>query len=245
MVAKHAVLAAFILVGVAGCSRHGGQTPKTAPVAVAAHVATPDEWRAALTASYKETSRKEGSDGTTEFMANFDPSGKTYNMLTFGERDGFRKLRIFKAGLPMHILTGVKAYISVPDNEAPVLFLQPYFWGRNGWLFMNKVSVMVDGEVILEHTCGKVDRDTEGVGVAELCNVLLSSDEIAALRKVVNSAKVAVRLTGDKGYVNVESKGKSSSLDEFKRDIQSAIAVYDVIYAATKDHIPPKPPKSA
>jgi len=31
---------------------------------------------------------------------------------------------------------------------------------------MNKISVIVDGNVILEHTCEKVQRDTEGVGVA-------------------------------------------------------------------------------
>lgn len=124
-------------------------------------------------------------------------------MLTFGKRDAFRKLRIFKAGWGPHIATGVKSYVSVPDNDAPVLFVQPYFWGRNGWLVMNKISVMVDGEVIFEHECGKVERDTEGVGVGELCNIAPSKEEIDALRKVVDSAKVVVRLTGEKGYARI------------------------------------------
>lgn len=243
MITKLTLLAALILVGVAGCSRDDAPAPKAPPVAVAAHEATPDEWRAALTGAYTETIRRDGSDGTTTFMANFDGGGTKGHKITFGSRDAFRKLRIFKAGMPMNITTGVKSYVSVPDNEAPILFLQPYFWGRNGWLFMNKVSVMVDGEVILEQACGKVERDTEGVGVAELCNVAPSEEGIDALRKVVNSAKVVVRLTGDKGYVNLDSKAKFNSLEEFKEDIQSAIAVYDVIRAATKDHIPPKTPK--
>lgn len=165
-------------------------------------------------------------------------------MLTFGKRDAFRKLRIFKAGWGPHIATGVKSYVSVPDNDAPVLFVQPYFWGRNGWLVMNKISVMVDGEVIFEHECGKVERDTEGVGVGELCNIAPSKEEIDALRKVVDSAKVVVRLTGEKGYENLDGNAKYNSLNEFKRDMQSAIAVYDIIYAATKNHLPPKASKS-
>jgi hypothetical protein len=192
-----------------------------------------------LMSTYVETQTKDGSDGIIEFMAKFHPGASKANMLTFGERDGFRKLRFFKAGMPMRITTGVKSYVSVPDNKAPLLFVQPYFWGRNGWLFMNKISVMVDGDVVMEHNCVKVERDTEGVGVSELCDFIASKEEIAGLREVVDASKVIVRLTGEKGFVNLDDKKKFSSTDEFKRDIQSAIAVFDAIDAATKDHIPP------
>lgn len=244
MILKKTVLVASILLIAAGCSRHEVPASKVPSAPSAAHVATPGEWQAALASTYTESQREDNNDGTIKFMAMFNAGASKANMLTFGERDAFRKLRIFKAGMPMRISTGVKSYVSILDNDAPVLFLQPYFWGRNGWLFMNKIAVMVDGEVVLERTCPNVQRDTEGVGVAELCDFIASKEDIAALRKIVDSSKVIVRLTGEKGFINLESKKKYNATNEFKQDIQSAVAVYDAIDVATKDHIPPKTPKS-
>lgn len=231
-------LALLLALSFAGCSKTQGEKgPISSQVAPVVHVPTPDDWKTALKGSYVESQVQDEDDGVVKFMANFKNEG---GPLTFGTHDAFRKLRVYKAGMPMHINTDMKAYVSVIDNERPVLFVQPYFWGRDGFLFLKKFAVMVDGDVILEHECQNVQHGKFGVGVTELCDAMMSQDEIKALRKISDSSKVLVRLSGDKGYINLESKKKFNETDEFKRDIQSAVRVYDSIDLAIKDHLPPK-----
>lgn len=207
------------------------------PKAMPAKVVTPEEWKSALTHTYEESQVQEKGDGITKFMARFDLSKDGPSSVAFGERDAFRKLRFYSMGMPMQISTGVKAYISVKDNQRPVLFLQPYYWGHK-WIFMRKIAVLIDGELALEHECPEPDRDVHGVGVEEKCDVILSASEIDALRKIDNSSKVSVRLSGAKGYVNVGHDGYNP-LKEFTKDIQSGIAIYDLIDDALKNKLPP------
>jgi hypothetical protein len=239
-----ALVALTVALTLTACSKSNSTTTqRPANVIAAASQAkappTPQEWKSALMGSYNESQVKDKGDGVTTFMAMFKLPQKDVVGLAFGERDAFRKLRFYKMGMPMQIATGVKAYISLKDNGKPVLFLQPYYWG-DSWLFMDKVAVLVDGELVMEHTCPKPDRDTEGVGVKEQCDFILSDEEIAGLRKITNTSKVAVRLTGTKGYTNVDSKGYNP-LKYFVADIQSGIAIYDAINKALEGHIPPQP----
>lgn len=238
---KSLLLILAIDIALLGCSHKGSQSterPKNVIAAASqAKPPTPEEWKTALMSTYKESQVEDKGDGVTSFMAMFNLPLKGLNSLAFGERDAFRKLRFYKMGMPMQIATGVKAYISLRDNGKPVLFLQPYYWGQS-WLFMNKVSVLVDGELAMEHTCAKIDRDTEGVGVKEQCDFIVNDEEIAGLRKVTSKSKVAVRLTGEKGYTNIDPK--KYNLKEFVSDIQSGIAIYDEINKALEGHIPPQ-----
>lgn len=238
------ICCAFISVVLAACSKPSeadktastsSPTAKVEKVSLA-HAATPEEWRAALVSTYEESAVKDKGDGVTSFMAKFKlPNEGVRNAL--GERDAFRKLRFYSVGIPMQISTGMKAYISVKDNDRPVLFLQPFYSGES-WIFMNKIAVLVDGEIALEHECSNPDQDVHTGRVTEQCDFILQASEINALRKITDESKVSIRLTGKKGYVAV-GRGGYNALKDFVRDIQSAIAIYDTMDNALKDHIPP------
>jgi len=239
-------LAALIMI-VAACSQKDSSLPEsksspnleTMPAKVVSlPAATPEQWKTALLSTYDESQVKDAGDGVTNFMAQFKPPRDGLSLLAFGTRDAFRKLRFYHPGMPVHVSTAVKTYVSVADNEKPVLFLQPYYWGRS-WLFFDKVAILVDGELALEHTCSDPERDTRGVGVEEKCDFILNRAEIDSLRKINNSSKVSIRLTGKKGYANVGRDGYNP-LKDFVKEIQSGIAIYDLINNAVEQKIPPK-----
>lgn len=239
---KSLPLIVAVVLTLVGCTRNdAADKPPAANIVAAAAPAKPpptqEEWKSALMSTYEETQVQDKGDGITKFMAKFHLPKEGPNSLAFGERDAFRKLRFYSMGMPMQIATGVKLYISLSDYDTPVLFMQPYYWGER-WLFMNKISVLVDGEIAMEHTCEKTERDTQGVGVKEQCDFILNQQQIDALRKITDTSKVSVRLTGDKGYTNVE-RGSYNPLKDFVRDLQSGIAIYDKMNEALKDKIPP------
>lgn len=240
-------IALTVLLALYGCSHKDapaelGAKPQVAtaqasvkPAAVPAP--TPEDWKAALFDTYEETKRKDEEDGTTTFVARFKLPKDGPKSIAFGTRDAFRKLRFYQVGLPVEISTAVGAYISLKDNGRPKLFLKPYYWGRQ-WIFFDQVAILVNGEVAFDRKCHEVKRDIHGVGVAEKCDLMLSDAEIAALRSINNTSKVVIRFTGKKGYTNVGSDGYNP-LKDFVRDIQSAIAIYDMIDAAVASKVPP------
>ncbi|MFZ6760998.1 hypothetical protein ACO0K9_27655 [Undibacterium sp. Ji50W] len=251
---KNLIFTITCLLLIAGCSKNEPAKPPAPSMErpIPVHIATMDEWTSALSSAYIESQTKDKGDGVTEFMAAFGTKENKNFSIAFGERDGFRKLRIYKAGMPMNIGTSVKTYVSVPDGKKPILFIAPYYWGRS-WLFMKKLSIMVDGNVIFEHDfeLNTSNRRTEGVGVAESYDLVATEQDIDALRKIHPESKVLVRISGDKGYVNLIGKNKRHEIDaieDFQRDIVSAIVIYDEISKAIKGHIPPNgtsnPPKS-
>lgn len=234
----------FTILILAGCSESPAPQKMNQPTpSTVVRAPTPGEWKAALLGTYEESKVRDQGDGVTNFMAKFAGVPAGIDPQAMGTRDAFRKLRIYHAGFSVNVVTGVKAYISVPDNERAILFLSPYYWGKDGWLFMNKISIMVDGDVIFEKDLKDVSRETQGVGVSERADFIINSAEISALRAINNATSVIVRLSGDKGYVNLtkgKKKGQIDSNGYFVSDIQSAIAIYDVIELAIKEHCPPQ-----
>ncbi|NKI72358.1 hypothetical protein GN109_23305 [Collimonas pratensis] len=242
------VVMAFLAL--AGCSKTDAVVEEakttiapTAPTAPIAQVATMEEWTIALKSSYKEGNVEDKGDGITEFTAFFqNPDNKEERAFTFGTRDGFRKLRFYKPGIPMPILTALKTYVSVPDGKKPVLFLSPYFWSDNGWLFMNKVSIMVDGEIVLEHDLSNSDvqRDAGRGEVEEIAHFVADDNDILALRKINKNSKVLIRFSGTKGYKNLqrETKKGGNAVDTFKMDIVDALYAYDSLSKAVAGIVP-------
>ncbi len=236
------VIAALVVVA---CSKEVPVPETRAPATLPVHVATLDEWKTALASIYTRSQVEDKGDGITKFMASFHfDNDKRNDAVAFGTRDEFRKLTIFQGGLPLKIATCVKTYVSLLDGKSPVLFLAPYYWSENGWLFMNKIAVMVDGDVVFERNFENtnVDRDTEGVGVAELYQFIATPEDITALRKIKNSSKILVRLSGTKGYVNLENgrhPKRVNATENFRLDIINAISIYDTINHATEGHLPP------
>ncbi|MBC3879348.1 hypothetical protein H8K38_16175 [Undibacterium sp. FT79W] len=222
-----------------------------------AHIPTIEEWNEALKSTYTESDSKDGKDGTRVFYARFpDQTGTFFDAqkksgnLSRVTRDGFRKMYFFKNIWPdtiKNLVTNVSSYISLPDGGKPTMLLRVYFNGRNGWLFMNKVAVMLDGEVILENDFSKeqVERNTTRPGIEETYTFIADASNIAALRKIKPTSKVIIRITGDKGYVNVDGDGtgKSKEIDAtevFIDSIMRSLAIYDTLNMALENHIPPK-----
>ncbi|OJA50149.1 hypothetical protein BGV66_04445 [Burkholderia ubonensis] len=136
----------------------------------------------------------------------------------------------------MMIGDGVSAYVSIKDNGSPVLFLGPYIF-RDSWLFMSKVAIMVDGDVILDQNLDvkSADREVFPGGIQEHTDFIVNNDQIEALRRMKSDSKVVVRITGTKGYMTL-SKNDTAAV---KNKIIEVIRVYDLIQGAVKDVIPP------
>ena len=247
---KRSILAAVLALW--GCDQrtsdiaapHAAAAASTAPVVKVARPVSMDEWKSALLSTYNESDTKDKGDGITESTANFHKhNGKEgVLMLTFAKRDAFRKLRFYtffgSSVLDIaDVHTFIKIYISVPDGKKAVFFMRPTYNGKRGWLFMNKVAIMVDGEVVLEKKFPSLEakRDVEDGYVHEEDSFIADADEISALRKITEKSTVLIRLTGDKGFVNVDKQG----VDFFKSDVIDGLYVYDAINEAVESHLPP------
>lgn len=244
---KKIIAGFFLLVSVAGCSKITPPTvvaPKQdqAASAVTTHVATIAEWTTALKSSYKQKNFLDEGDGVSKFTVSFEDKDRAKDVMSFGKRDEFRKLRIFRTDYSYKHSTALDTYVSILDGGRPVLILSPSYLGRS-WIFMNKLSIMVDGELIFEREFEPraSDREIKGEGVVENYGLLATELEINALRKISSDSKVLIRLTGNKGYVNitVPNRGKMDAIGNFKGDIHTALVIYDAINKAIDGHIPP------
>ena len=217
--------------------------PAPAPVVAAIPAPPPPtmaDWTAALNKLYVSTSEKDEGDGVTSFFANFGIPGQSKgeaHLTAFGKRDAFRNLRFYTPGIQMEIETSLEDYISLRDGKMPVLLIKPYFFGPNGWLFINHVAVMSDGEVIFERDFKdeRVDTDQLPGGVEERHIFIATPEDIAGLRKIRPDSKVVIRITGKKGYVTVNKRWTAS----FQANILDTIQIYDLMTAALTPHLPP------
>lgn len=243
--ATHVLALVACLALLAGCQPASRPAePETKPAIPTANTApkapTPEEWTAALRTAYVESQVKDQGNGVTSFVACFDRPEKKCGAFSLASRDAFRKLRHFKSGLWSSTLVGtyVASYVALRDNSAPTLFLTAYFFAKHGWLFMHRVAVMVDGEVVLDRDFEqeKVDRDNHSYGVEERFDFVPTEAEIAALRKVTPAGKVMIRLTGSKGYVHL----KADDVEHFKSEIQNILLVYDTLSKALAGHTLPQ-----
>ncbi|MEM5314197.1 hypothetical protein [Paraburkholderia sp. JHI869] len=250
---KSIIFAAAAAVTFSACSKPSATAASRAPVAAsvaapavasmpASPVPTMSDWNAALSKLYVVSSKKDEGDGITSFFASFrvlaaSDSKRKSHLIAFGKRDGFRKLDFYSTGIPMDLGTSLENYISLPDGALPVLFLKPYFFSSKGWLFMNHVAVMVDGDVVFEHDFSNQHLDTDQLpgGVEESYSFMATPQDIDALRKVRPDSKVLIRITGKKGYVTVEKMQTRT----FISNIVDAIQLFDLMTAALKDHQPP------
>lgn len=236
-----------LAIGLAGGTQAQTQNlAESSPPAALAKPATMTEWRSALTASYLQTRLKDQGDGITEFMARFGDKANKDSVLTFGRRDAFRKVTNFTpTGVKLYESLGpnVRSYVSILDGKKPVILLNPFFTGDNGWLFMNKVSIMVDGNIIFEDDFSKekVDRQSYAWGVEESYHLMLTESDITAFRQIRPTSTISVRLSGDKGYAQLAGKATKKEIDmlsKFKTAMMENVRVYDAINKAVAEHIP-------
>lgn len=245
---KVAPLVAVFLFFLVGCSKEPeGPVATAAPSAPVAsptskNTATPEDWKKALESTYTISGIKNKSDGVTTFLACFNKDdGKCFAPM-FAHRDAFRKRRFFKGmvtnvGWPNSF---VGSYLSIGDNEKPILLLAPQFFGENGWLFMEKISFLLDGEPLFEREFEglNVNRESNKWGVEERIDFVASDAELAALRKIKADSNLLIRLTGKKGYANLPK----DAVKLVKGEVETLVLVYDKMSAALEGKIPPAVP---
>jgi hypothetical protein len=206
-----------------------------------AHIATEKEWQDALLLAYTESNVKDNGDGTSDFTACFYKKDNKCQVFSFGKRDGFRKLRFFHTIYSeLHsigLVNYVKTYLSLTNGKKPFLIINPVYFDKKNWLFMENLSVMVESEVVLEKGFIKsiIDRNVERYGVEESYSFIAEEKEINALRKITQESNVIVRITGSKGYVNLEK----SNVIQFKKDIITALYMYDKLNKTLEGHTLP------
>jgi hypothetical protein len=132
--------------------------------------------------------------------------------------------------------TYVPTSISLEDCKKPRLLMEVRHQSKSGWLFVNRVSVLADNELVLDHefSAGEVGRQNFSYGIKEAGDWIASDEEIHALRKVPGSQTLIIRITGSKGYVTIEK----SRVADFRGDIREVLAVYDKLQTELSDKIP-------
>lgn len=243
----HRLLWVFPILIIVGCSKQDStaSVDKSPPVSIQPAPppsATPEDWRKALESSYFVMSKSDEGEGVTKFTACFSQlDAKKCKNIAFASRDAFRKRYFFKSGFASSYPLGnyVASYISIGNNERPSILLAPVFNGHS-WLFIKKISFLLDGEIVLEKDFEnfKVDRDAHGGGVTERFDFIVTEEQIAALRKIGQESNLLVRLTGDKGYVSLNKK----EISDLKSEIANLLFAYDKINHALDGNVPSEPP---
>lgn len=200
---------------------------------------TKKEWRAALKSTFEESAVKTDEDGITEYSACFKKKddGKCA-LFAFGKRDAFRKIDHLT---PIHTRlnrivnaqTQVGTYIAAIECEAPSLLLEPAVNKRGGWLFMEKVAFMADGDVVLERDFehNRVDRDNESSWIHEKAAFIPTSNELDGLKRFTESNSQIIRITGQKGYITLPKE----KTREFAEDAKATLTMLETINNAFKD----------
>jgi len=192
------------------------------------------EWKAAVAGTYDETKREDKGDGNTEFVACFARENGKCKLLTFGRHDAFSKLTFF---VPPSTQLGkfrheprVETHVVVGECERPDVVVQAVYETKGSWLFMNRVSFMVDGDVELERRFefNEVKRDNDTRGIEERAAWLLSADDLVRMGKIVDGSERIVRLTGDKGYATLDRDG----MKDFTASAQTSLEVHRILAEA-------------
>ncbi len=234
----------FCSLALTGCDDRPAAPAKEKRASIAVQSAqknvSGERWKAALIATYAESSTSDRNTGVKRFFATFRRAPGNIAPTSFALRDAFRKVWIFHAGPPPKSNTSVYVYVSVPDQGQPVFFLQPIYRAEGEFILLKKVSMLVDGELVLDLDCGKVRREVVRHTIAmEYCDLPLSAAQVETMRALKPDAKVLVRLTGKDGYVHLDPLAEPGEdpLARFKRDVQSALYYFDVISAAVEPHV--------
>ncbi|MGY8624296.1 hypothetical protein [Chromobacterium violaceum] len=240
---KNILIWTVVFASISACSGEVKGTKKTegsAPARNVVPVATKADWEGAFKRAVTEKVMEDKGDGKIEAVAEISGGVKAGGSWGVETRDSFRHLRHFKPGPAstmalMNYGPALTSYVALRDYEKPDLFLASIYSGRS-WLFQDKVSVLADGDVVLEHNFrGNSDTDIESGGVSEAQHFIASPEEIEALRKIVMAKKVLIRISGSKGYVMV----KPRQTGEFVTEVKTTLATYDALSKALEGKIPP------
>lgn len=230
----------------------------TAAAPAAQPSATADQWARAIAATFDKVNVKKlrdsknpayiedngltDEDGVNAFFACFDKSPPKCDMPASGRRDNFRKVHFFRDPVLEWNVEGAKyagqtgkpsvdAYVSIQDCGEPTLVLQPTY-RSDSWLYLEQLGVMVDGVVIMDKKIEHNDIDHENThkSVSESVHLPMNDRDVSELRKMSGARQVLIRMTGQKGYVGLDTK----TTMEFVKGIDKSLRMYDALMQASK-----------
>lgn len=226
---------AFIL---AGC---GENTAQSNPVEASPppRVVTAEDWSRALHSVYeKQGESKADADGNVSYEATID------SLKVKVEHDPLKRVTNFTleasyrtrdVGITLRDST-VIGYISVKDCSLPELRLNPVYVARRGYLFMNKISILADGELVFEQEIPfeHVTQEANNEKVIEWVEFTIAPSKYDGLRKIAESRSVVARMQGRSKYITVPSESR------IRYEFGHTLTIFDKLYAALKDNIPAK-----
>lgn len=240
----------LLLIVINGCKNQSDNAPPvlvstTTPTLAVKPDVTLADWKAALTSAYAESNRADEGDSVTTFTACFDdaPTPGKCAALMFAKRDAFRKVTHFTPDAStfqrFESENYVFSYLALSDCKMPVIFFVPRYSSKNGWLFSKKVAVLVDGEVALERDFSELQTDVKrnvfpNNRVEEEVHLVATESDRASFKKIIDAKEVSVRITGEKGYVNL----KPRQLSGLREDAASMQFIYDKLDRVLKNKIP-------
>jgi hypothetical protein len=231
-------------VVISGCNKQSDDTSNTQTQPPKVEIVQPPKppfdaamWKTAFRSTFEERSLKASDDGTAEYGACFKSPEQEKCNFFFGKRDGFRKIdHLISPNTSLNnianLYTNIRIYISAKECNQPNILIEPVVNKKGGWIFMEKVAFMVDGDVVLEksfeHTA--VDRDQDYPAIRERATFIADQSEIEALRKFVSGKNHIIRITGKNSYMTVEKQRTA----DFVSDAQSTLTATDKINDALR-----------
>lgn len=191
-------------------------------------------WRAAVEGTHTEANRRVDAGGVTEYMACFKSGSPRCALPAFAMSDPFRKTSTFEPAasrLAKHVSSRyLRSYVVLSDCERPIVVLNPSYFSKSSWLFINRAAVLADGQVIIDQPLDsqRVRRDNDAAGVTETATWVATREDVDALRRAALADKVIVRFTGEKGFVTVSP----SDVAGFKRDALDITTIFDKLDSA-------------
>jgi hypothetical protein len=145
-------------------------------------------------------------------------------------RDPFSKTSDFEGGrtaMPDYKAGhGLGVSFSLADCGKPHLFVHPSYFGDD-WLFMNRVSFLMNDRVALDLELTRPSREATGSTVFEMSAVSVPAEQISVLRAMPAASDLLVRLSGDKGIRTIGKK----AMQAFLADLSDALQAFDAVTA--------------
>lgn len=131
------------------------------------------------------------------------------------EEDKFRSITFLT---PKVSMTSKYAYLSVKESVLKFHLVMEYY--GSGWIFWDKAILLYNGKKF-EYFDNNTNRSvSSGANVTETSDVVADEKMLEALREIVNTEKVEVRLSGK--YVS-----DFEMSDRTKKSIKLALELYD------------------
>lgn len=144
-----------------------------------------------------------------------------------GSRDKMSKISFFSAKDKNLLTTRLDPYIAVADMGSPVIRMREVYFGDD-WVFVDKVRIMCDDEVIYERSFDHNEfvRNNSGGSVWETGDYVAREYEIAALRKILAAKETVVRFEGR------ERQRDHTVTKQEVKNLRAVLTAYDSLTSA-------------